>query len=242
MDNILFDFKDKLRTRQLQFPWADAEMLVLKAGTPLDEHGNVANGDTAIGIVAQDVPQDWGRFIARDGKFYGKCEVIVAGYVDLASAEASFGQAYTDALKEKLSDIVFVDESLGGGGGLPEIGEGDDGKVLTVDDGEAVWAEASGGGAPFIATFTQSGGSYSCNKTFAEVQEAYQHNVVYFNINGLNALATGVNVGGDTENYQASLMTTMQISGAWYLMQISISYYANTITPIQNAFSLTLAQ
>lgn len=33
----------------------------------------------------------------------------------------------------------------GGGGGLPPIEEGDDGKVLTVDDGEAVWAEGGGG-------------------------------------------------------------------------------------------------
>lgn len=33
---------------------------------------------------------------------------------------------------------------ISGGGGLPEIGEGDEGKVLTVDDGAAVWAEASG--------------------------------------------------------------------------------------------------
>ena len=33
----------------------------------------------------------------------------------------------------------------GGGSGLPTIEEGDEGKVLTVDDGEAVWAEGGGG-------------------------------------------------------------------------------------------------
>ena len=39
----------------------------------------------------------------------------------------------------------------GGGGGLPTIEEGDDGKVLTVDDGAAVWAEGGGGSSdPYI--------------------------------------------------------------------------------------------
>ena len=35
----------------------------------------------------------------------------------------------------------------GGGGGLPTITEADEGKVLTVDDGEAVWASGGGSGA-----------------------------------------------------------------------------------------------
>ena len=37
----------------------------------------------------------------------------------------------------------------GGGGGLPPIEEGDDGKVLTASDGEAAW-ESAGGGLPEI--------------------------------------------------------------------------------------------
>lgn len=38
-----------------------------------------------------------------------------------------------------------IAESGGGGGGLPTIEEGDEGKVLTVDEGAAVWAEGGGG-------------------------------------------------------------------------------------------------
>ena len=39
----------------------------------------------------------------------------------------------------------------GGGSGLPTIEEGDEGKVLTVDEGAAVWAEGGGGSSdPYI--------------------------------------------------------------------------------------------
>ena len=39
----------------------------------------------------------------------------------------------------------------GGGGGLPAITEDDEGKVLTVDEGAAVWAEGGGGSSdPYI--------------------------------------------------------------------------------------------
>ena len=38
------------------------------------------------------------------------------------------------------------------GGGLPTIEEGDDGKVLTVSSGEAVWASGGGGGGGVTMT------------------------------------------------------------------------------------------
>lgn len=44
-----------------------------------------------------------------------------------------------------------IAESGGGGGGLPTITEDDEGKVLTVDEGAAVWAEGGGGSSdPYI--------------------------------------------------------------------------------------------
>ena len=171
--DILFNFEDKLITRSILVPWADPNVDVIKAGTPLDDEGAISNDGDAVGIVLNDVPKDWGRQIERDGLFYGTAEIVTAGYLDLASAEASFGQAYTDALKEKLSDIVFVDESLGGGSGLPEIEAGDDGKVLTVDDGEAVWSAPSGGGEIVYFEVATNKGGVTTDVTYSDVGSAF---------------------------------------------------------------------
>ena len=57
------------------------------------------------------------------------------------------------------------------GGGLPTIEEGDDGKVLTVSSGEAVWASGGGGGGaqPLICTMAEG----VLDKTFGEIYDAY---------------------------------------------------------------------
>ena len=57
------------------------------------------------------------------------------------------------------------------GGGLPTIEEGDDGKVLTVSSGEAVWASGGGGGGaqPLICVSVES----VFDKTFGEIYDAF---------------------------------------------------------------------
>lgn len=64
-----------------------------------------------------------------------------------------------------------IAESGGGGGGLPAIAEGDEGKVLTVDDGAAVWAEGGGGGV-FVANWDTNTGAL--DKTAGELIEAHE--------------------------------------------------------------------
>lgn len=57
------------------------------------------------------------------------------------------------------------------GGGLPTIEEGDDGKVLTVSSGEAVWASGGGGGL-FVANWNTNTGAL--DKTAGELIEAHE--------------------------------------------------------------------
>lgn len=66
----------------------------------------------------------------------------------------------------------------GGGGGLPPIEEGDEGKVLTASDGEAVWA--SGGGGCFFVTghFDEDKELVVLDYTWNEIYEASQNNFV----------------------------------------------------------------
>lgn len=118
--SILYEFTNSLKTEKAQFRWTDQSVQVLKAGTPLDANGAIANDATAVGIVAYDVPPS-GRsmwsVVTNDGSYYADVELITSGFIDVAAAESSCGLEYTDAIKGKLADIVFVDGEIGSGGG-----------------------------------------------------------------------------------------------------------------------------
>lgn len=64
------------------------------------------------------------------------------------------------------------------GGSLPDASEASEGDVLTIDDGEPVWAV--GGGGAVYATFTENGGTWTCDKTYAELKAAYDSGSIIF--------------------------------------------------------------
>lgn len=124
--SILYEFTNSLKTEKAQFRWTDQSFQVLKAGTPLDANGAIANDATAVGIVAYDVPPSGGSMwsvVTNDGSYYADVELITSGYIDEAAAESSCGMEYTDALKGALTDIVFADGKVSfgesGGGSEP---------------------------------------------------------------------------------------------------------------------------
>lgn len=78
--------------------------------------------------------------------------------------------------------VLTVDETgayeLGDVDALPAISAGDAGKVLTVNAGEtgAEWATPSGGGGNvFIVTLTYSDSGWTSNKTYSQIDSAYQN-------------------------------------------------------------------
>lgn len=65
------------------------------------------------------------------------------------------------------------------GGGLPTITEDDEGKVLTVADGSAVWAE--GGGESPLVLIEYAPNDMEINKSYNELKAYYEANkIVYF--------------------------------------------------------------
>lgn len=92
-------------------PQFDGE--VLKAGTPLDISGAIANSDAAVGLVANDT-----------AKGAESIAIVTEGTIDLTEVAASYGEALTDECIAALKGITFlyggkaiVPSSGGGGGG-----------------------------------------------------------------------------------------------------------------------------
>ena len=151
--SILFDFHDDLVVEEMNFPWTDPSITAIKAGTPLDEDGAIANNGDAVGLVAYTLPHGGDNLLGvassnADGSLYIKVKVIKSGYVNLAEVEASFGSALTDACKSALTGIHFItDISSGGGGG-------------------------GGGNGIFVIELNAVGNTFYFNKTYAEIKTA----------------------------------------------------------------------
>lgn len=77
-------------------------------------------------------------------------------------------------------DTLKKNLGIDGGSGLPEIEAGDDGKVLTVSDGEATWETPSAGG----------GGFYVATLTIDDVQQSFNLNVTYNDV--VNRASQGI--------------------------------------------------
>lgn len=88
------------------------------------------------------------------------------------------GSELADNSMEPITDREYwINElaaRLAEGGLVPPIEEGDEGKVLTVDDGSAVWAEGGGGGATIVeCVYDDATHTITSSLTAKELWDAY---------------------------------------------------------------------
>lgn len=117
--------------------------LPLKAGTPIDKDGHIANNSNAMGIVPLTIPVR-----PREADIY----LCVAGDVNKAEVEAASGLTLSDDAISAMKGIrfwyqdsgVWTYASSGGDSSLPSVTASDNGDVLTVVEG--AWAKATPSG------------------------------------------------------------------------------------------------
>lgn len=121
---------------------------LLRAGTPLNASGAVANTANAKYLVAEDF-----YFYSNTPNQAKVVPLIEAGYVDLKKAEAAFGKSYTDAAKSALetAGIILVDGAISSGGG----GSGVLIAHATVD--ASTFISASPAGVVTVQSFDKTG-------------------------------------------------------------------------------------
>ena len=132
-----------IRANTITFP--------LKEGTPMNQHGNIANDETAIGLITQTLEQP-----------QPSVDILVAGDVYLDEVEKAYGASLTEDAINALTGIFFYkpdgkaigNKGGGGGGGSTE--------------------------QIFVATITKTLDtsiweySYSIDKTYAEMEAALE--------------------------------------------------------------------
>lgn len=124
--SLLYDFNQSADVEKVTMKWPCDEYII-PAGTPMSRTG-IANDENAIGILAAEARVEF-SYPLSIAPHIGKKEpkgnkdytffIITGGFVNLKDAEASYGEKISDAAKEAMTGIKFVDEdepsSFGGG-------------------------------------------------------------------------------------------------------------------------------
>lgn len=119
---------DNLDWREIVINWEGMgdDVTEIKAGTPMDAEGNIANNGNCFGLMMGDVLRTRNR-----------ARVVISGPVDLDDAEENSGITLTDEAKAAMRDVWFPGKS---GGGLPTGGAAYQ-QLVTDGEGNAKWED-----------------------------------------------------------------------------------------------------
>lgn len=120
--------EDNLDWREIVINWEGMgdDVTEIKAGTPMDADGNIANNSNCFGLMMGDVLRTRSR-----------ARVVISGPVDLDEAEANSGITLTDEAKAAMRDVWFPGKN---GGGLPTGGAAYQ-QLVTDGTGNAKWED-----------------------------------------------------------------------------------------------------
>lgn len=130
--------EDNLDWREIVINWEGMgdDVTEIKAGTPMDAEGNIANNGNCFGLMMGDVLRTRSR-----------ARVVISGPVDLDEAEANSGITLTDEAKAAMRDVWFPGKS---GGCLPTGGAAYQ-QLVTDGEGNAKWEDRLAYGATVIS-------------------------------------------------------------------------------------------
>lgn len=163
------------------------DVYLLRAGTPIDENGVVANNGNAKFLVSEDF-----YFYDNRADQAKVVPLISAGYVNRTMAEAAWGYTYTPEAVAALAAVhiylVYTFE-YGGGGGTDVVanptlsGNEDPLNGLQVGDTKYIVNSSN----VLFVKFTKSGDGNFCDHTYQELVDAYDAGkeiVAYLEVGG----------------------------------------------------------
>lgn len=142
----------------------------ITAGTVLTINGLEATAATAYGIVPETI-----NVLPPTGRIY----VAIGGTIDLTDP-ANKGITISKEMQKALVDIDFVPEPPAESG-LPEITEGDVGKVLKATENGAEWAEEGSGTGVLYVEGSWEDDTFYINASYNDITAAVANgrNVIF---------------------------------------------------------------
>ena len=237
-------FHPDCTTKSIPLDYTGVTDGVIKAGTPINAAGRVANDSTAIGVLRNDCYKG----------FHHSGNVIIGGYINQDKALENSGMVLSDEAKASMTNILFVDALGVPYSGLPSGGAPYQ-QLVTDGNGKTQWEDRLAYAAgheekELLPEQTYSGdearlsgnGELVIGKTYSVMFDGAEYDCICVVCDGCVILGNASlwGIGDDTgepfllQDYGNALYATSSDLLATHT--ISISYVDENIKTIDNKF------